>query len=90
MTNLWKGDGFLPDGLGGLVMAMPVIVFSFGGLEMLGFTAAEAECPERVIPQAIKQVIYRVLIFYIGSIAVMLMLTPAQDLVAALRGSGDS
>ncbi|KVG23662.1 amino acid permease [Burkholderia ubonensis] len=89
VANLWNGPGFLAHGTTGLAIAMPVIAFSFGGLEMLSFTAAEADQPARVIPKAINQVPLRVLIFYVGSVAIVLMLTPQQDLVAALRGSGD-
>ncbi len=63
VTNLWEHGGFFPNGVSGLVMAMAIIMFSFGGLEMLGFTAAEADKPKTVIPKAINQVIYRILIF---------------------------
>ena len=59
--NLWEHGGFFPNGVSGLVMALAIIMFSFGGLEMLGFTAAEADKPKTVIPKAINQVIYRIL-----------------------------
>ncbi len=75
VTNLWSHGGFFPNGVSGLVMAMAIIMFSFGGLEMLGFTAAEADKPKTVIPKAINQVIYRILIFYIGALVVLLSLT---------------
>ena len=52
ITNLWQQGGFMPHGLSGLVMAMAVIMFSFGGLEMVGITAAEAADPRRSIPKA--------------------------------------
>lgn len=76
VTNLWALGGFFPNGIQGLVMSMAVIVFSFGGLELVGITAAEADDPERSIPQATNQVIYRILIFYIGSLTVLLSLYP--------------
>ncbi|MGV8390785.1 aromatic amino acid transporter AroP, partial [Pseudomonas aeruginosa] len=38
VSNLWAHGGFFPNGVSGLVMAMAIIMFSFGGLEMLGFT----------------------------------------------------
>ncbi len=56
---------------------MAIIMLSFGGLEMLGSTAAEAEKPRTVIPKAINQVIYRILIFYIGVLVVLLSLVVA-------------
>ena len=65
-------------------------MFSFGGLEMLGFTAAEADQPRTVIPKAINQVIYRILIFYIGALVVLLSLTPWDSLLATLNASGDA
>ncbi|EGS0267385.1 TPA: amino acid permease [Salmonella enterica subsp. enterica serovar Bergen] len=68
--------GFLPHGWTGLVMMMAIIMFSFGGLELVGITAAEADNPEQSIPKATNQVIYRILIFYIGSLAVLLSLLP--------------
>ncbi|HEI6964619.1 TPA: amino acid permease [Yersinia enterocolitica] len=76
ITNLWAQGGFMPHGLSGLVMAMAVIMFSFGGLEMVGITAAEAEDPQHSIPKATNQVVYRILIFYIGSLGVLLSLYP--------------
>ena len=90
VSNLWDHGGFFPHGVGGLVMAMAIIMFSFGGLEMLGFTAAEADQPRTVIPKAINQVIYRILIFYIGALVVLLSLTPWDSLLATLNASGDA
>ncbi|MCU0120283.1 amino acid permease [Pseudomonas sp. B2M1-30] len=90
VSNLWAHGGFLPHGVGGLAMSMAVIMLSFGGLEMLGFTAAEAEKPRTVIPKAINQVIYRILIFYIGVLVVLLSLTPWDSLLTSLNASGDT
>ncbi len=79
--NLWEQGGFMPHGIEGLVMAMAVIMFSFGGLEMVGITAAEAADPRRSIPKATNQVVYRILIFYIGSLTVLLSLYPWDKVV---------
>ncbi|URQ61518.1 aromatic amino acid transporter AroP [Pantoea alhagi] len=76
VSNIWAQGGFFPHGISGLVMAMAVIMFSFGGLELVGITAAEADDPSKSIPRATNQVIYRILIFYIGSLAVLLSLYP--------------
>lgn len=76
VTNLWAQGGFFPNGVMGLVMAMAVIMFSFGGLELVGITAAEADNPQKSIPKATNQVIYRILLFYIGSLAILLSLYP--------------
>ncbi|SCM71656.1 amino acid permease [uncultured Desulfovibrio sp.] len=86
VRNLWMpptvgahaGDpaygGFFPKGIGGLILAVPIIMFAFGGLELVGITAAEADDPKKVIPKAINQVIYRILIFYIGTVGILLSL----------------
>ncbi|MCU5771453.1 aromatic amino acid transporter AroP [Erwiniaceae bacterium BAC15a-03b] len=82
VSNIWDIGGFFPNGVTGLVMAMAVIMFSFGGLELIGITAAEADDPEKSIPKATNQVLYRILIFYIGSLAVLLSLYPWTKVVA--------
>ncbi|KQN58149.1 MULTISPECIES: aromatic amino acid transporter AroP [unclassified Erwinia] len=76
VSNLWSHGGFMPNGWHGLVMMIAIIMFSFGGLEMIGLTAAEAENPQQSIPKAINQVLWRILIFYIGSLTVLLSLMP--------------
>jgi L-asparagine transporter-like permease len=84
--NLWqaatagahKGDaafsGFLPHGIAGLITAVPIITFAFGGLELVGITAAETADPKKTIPKAVNQVIFRILVFYIGTLTVLLSL----------------
>jgi aromatic amino acid transport protein AroP len=59
-----------------------VIMFSFGGLELIGITAAEADEPRKSIPKAVNQVIYRILIFYILSLLVLLSLYPWNQVAA--------
>src|SRR5690606_26458625 len=89
VSNLWSHGGFFPNGLEGLVMVLAIIMFSFGGLELVGITAAEASEPKKVIPKAINQVIYRILIFYIGALSVLLMLYPWDALLETLNAAGD-
>jgi len=81
VANLWQHGGFFPNGISGLVMAMAVIMFSFGGLELIGITAAEADDPSRTIPKATNQAIYRILIFYIGALGILLSLYPWEKVV---------
>lgn len=81
VSNLWAQGGFFPHGGKGLLMAMAVIMFSFGGLDLVGITAAEADDPTRSIPKATNQVIYRILIFYIGALAILLSLYPWTKVV---------
>lgn len=81
VANLWRHGGFFPNGVNGLVMAMAVIMFSFGGLELIGITAAEADDPARSIPRATNQALWRVLIFYIGALFILLSLFPWTKVV---------
>ncbi|MCH2241082.1 MAG: amino acid permease [Aquabacterium sp.] len=90
ITNLWRHGGFFPNGVGGLVMVLAIIMFSFGGLELVGITAAEAEDPQTVIPRAINQVVWRILIFYVGALTVLLSLYPWDALVRSLGAGGDA
>jgi aromatic amino acid transport protein AroP len=90
VSNLWSHGGFFPNGISGLVMMMAIIMFSFGGLELVGITAAEADQPKTVIPKAINQVVWRILIFYIGALTILLSLYPWDSLVQTLTAGGDS
>ncbi|EOS94934.1 aromatic amino acid transporter AroP [Erwinia tracheiphila] len=97
IANLWNKGGFFPNGISGMVMAMAVIMFSFGGLELVGITAAEADDPEKSIPKATNQVLFRILIFYIGSLTILLSLYPwakvisgASPFVMIFHDLGDS
>jgi L-asparagine transporter-like permease len=76
-------SGFFPHGFIGLIMALPIITFSFGGLELVGITAAETENPKDTIPKAVNQVVFRILVFYIGSLAVLLSLYHWSNLNAS-------
>jgi aromatic amino acid transport protein AroP len=81
VANLWQHGGFFPFGLKGLVMSMAIIMFSFGGLEVIGITAAEAADPQRSIPRATNQALWRILVFYVGALAVLLSLYPWNQIV---------
>ncbi|MFN3904942.1 MAG: amino acid permease [Acinetobacter junii] len=76
ISNLWALGGFFPFGVEGLVMAMAVIIFAFGGIELLGITAAEARDPDKTLPKAVNQIIYRIQIFYIATLFVLFALFP--------------
>lgn len=76
ISNLWALGGFFPFGVEGLVMAMAVIIFAFGGIELFGITAAEARDPDKTLPKAVNQIIYRILIFYIATLFILFALFP--------------
>lgn len=76
VSNLWVHGGFLPNGVHGVLLALAVIMFSFGGIELIGITAGEADDPKTSIPRAVKQVMWRILLFYVGSLTVMMIIFP--------------
>lgn len=76
ISNLWAHGGFFPFGVKEFLLSLVIVMFSFGGTELIGITAGEADNPKKSIPKAIKQVIWRILLFYILSIAVLMILHP--------------
>ena len=60
----------------GLLMALVVVMFSFGGTELIGITAGETEDPRRTIPRATNGIIWRILVFYIGALGVIMAVVP--------------
>ena len=79
-SNLWAHGGFFPNGFDGLFYMLAFLMFAFGGIELIGMAAAEAENPEKTIPKAINQVVFRILIFYVGSLTILLSLVPWNQL----------
>ncbi len=74
--NLWEHGGFMPNGLGGLIASLAVVVFAFGGIEIIGITAGEAKDPGRTIPRAINAVPLRILLFYVLTLFVLMSIFP--------------
>ncbi|WP_397538220.1 amino acid permease [Rummeliibacillus pycnus] len=74
--NLWTHGGLMPNGINGMIMSLVLVMFSFGGVELVGITAGEAKNPQHSIPSAINNVIWRILIFYIGALGIMMILYP--------------
>ena len=80
LSNLWAHDGFFPFGIKEFLLSLVIVMFSFGGTELIGITAGEADDPKKSIPKAIKQVIWRILLFYVLSIAVLMILHPWNEI----------
>jgi AAT family amino acid transporter len=76
VSNLWDHGGFFPQGIGGMLEALQIVTFAFLGIELVGVTAGEARDPKKELPTAINRVAWRILIFYIAAIAIILMLIP--------------
>ena len=79
-SNLWTQGGFFPNGFEGLFFMLAFLMFAFGGIELIGMAAAEADNPKKTIPKAINQVVFRILIFYVGSLTILLSLVPWNQL----------
>ena len=75
-SHLFDRGGFFPRELDGFLVSLVFVMFSFGGIELIGITAGEAENPQRSIPKAVNQVVYRILIFYIGALFVVMAVVP--------------
>lgn len=80
LSNLWQYGGFFPNGLTGMVSMLAFVMFAFGGIELIAMAAAEAKQPQHSIPKAINQVVWRILLFYVGSLAILLSLIPWNQL----------
>jgi len=79
-SNLWSHGGLLPFGILGVLLTFQMVMFGFQGVELIGVTAGEAENPEVVLPRATNSIIYRILIFYIGALTVIMSLVPWNQL----------
>ena len=75
-SHLFDRGGFFPGELNGFLVSLVFVMFSFGGIELIGITAGEAENPQRSIPKAVNQVVYRILIFYIGALTIVMAVVP--------------
>ncbi|KLU16738.1 MULTISPECIES: amino acid permease [Xenorhabdus] len=76
LSNLWDHGGFMPNGLAGVIASLTVVMFAFGGIEVIGITASEAKNPEKSIPRAINAVPLRILLFYVLTLFVLMCIYP--------------
>ena len=75
-SNLWSHGGWFPNGWEGFVLSFQMVVFAFTGIELVGLTAGETENPKKVIPQAINNIPIRIIIFYVGALAIIMSIYP--------------
>ncbi|WJY58662.1 amino acid permease [Corynebacterium afermentans] len=76
VSNLWNDGGFFANGISGMAASFILVLFAFGGTEIIGVAGTEAENPDRSIPKAVNTVPARILIFYVLSILIILMINP--------------
>ncbi|MFC5146868.1 amino acid permease [Streptomyces aureoversilis] len=75
-AHLTGHGGFLPHGWHGLALGLVAAVFAYGGLETVTIAAAESADPVRAVGRAARTVVWRICLFYIGSMAVIVTLLP--------------
>ena len=76
LANLTGQGGFLPHGWSGVVSGVLAVVFAFGGLEVVTIAAAESDDPARNVARAVRSAVWRILLFYVGSMVVIVTLLP--------------
>ncbi|MGW4339050.1 amino acid permease [Rhodococcus koreensis] len=76
VDNLWSHGGIAPHGMLAVLLAFQIVIFSYHGVELIGMTAAETKNREKVLPRAINSIPWRIGIFYVGTLIVLLSLFP--------------
>ena len=87
LGNLTDHGGFLPNGPGAILTGVLLVVFSFMGSEIATLAAGESEDPQRAVTKSTNSIIWRVGVFYLGSIFVVVTLLPWDDKSIAEQGS---
>ncbi|MET8580852.1 amino acid permease [Streptomyces collinus] len=77
---------FLPHGSEGLVIGLLASVFAYGGLETVTIAAAESEDPVRGVANAVRTAMWRIALFYVGSMAVVVTLVPWDSKEIVTKG----
>ncbi|MFD8915730.1 amino acid permease [Streptomyces sp. NPDC059575] len=72
VSNLYQFDGFFPKGIGSSLMTLQGVMFAYLAVELVGVTAGESEDPEKTLPKAINTLPWRIALFYVGALTVIL------------------
>ena len=80
IANLVNHGGMLPNGWWGFIACFTIVMFAFGGIEVIGLTAGEAKNPGKVLPRAINSVPLRILVFYVLTLGVIMCLQPWNEI----------
>lgn len=76
MKNLTQNGGFMPFGIQSILLGIVIVIFSFFGTEIAAIAAGESDNPEKGVMTAINSVVWRILMFFIGSVAILVTLLP--------------
>lgn len=85
-ANLTGDGGFLPNGGEGLVIGLLASVFAYGGLETVTIAAAESRDPVKGVASAVRTAMWRIALFYVGSMAVIVTLVPWDSAAVVAQG----
>ena len=88
ISNLTAVEGFMPNGIESVVVAMLGVMFAFLGAEIVTIAAAESKNPSEQIVKATNSVVWRVCLFYVGSIFLIVALVPWNDPLLGQSGYG--
>ncbi len=78
--NFTAGGGFFAHGVSGIWMSMCFVIFSYIGTEVVAVTAGEAEKPDEAVPRAMRTMVFRLILFYIGAMIVLVGVVPWMSL----------
>ncbi|MDI3409435.1 amino acid permease [Streptomyces cavernicola] len=87
LAHLTDTGGFFPKGPGAILTGVLMVVFSFMGSEIVTLAAGESENPQRAVTKATNSVIWRIAVFYLGSIFVVITLLPWNAAAIVKDGS---
>ena len=78
-----RESGFAPNGIAGIAAGLLAVAFAFGGIEVVTIAAAESENPADNVKRAVNSIIWRIAVFYLGSVAVITLLLPYASIDGA-------
>ncbi|MBP1326798.1 GABA permease [Leucobacter exalbidus] len=80
LPNLWEHGGFAPKGVWPIIAGVAVVIFSYFGTEIAVMAASESEDPAKGVRQATTTVIWRILLFFVGAVALIVIIVPWNEL----------
>ena len=87
-ANLTQHGGFLPAGWKGVWLSLTITITSYMGVEVIAVTAGEAERPEVTIPRAMRNIVWRLILFYVLAVAIMVAMVPWDQSTSSSSLSG--
>ena len=78
-TSSASDGGMFPKGALVMILVLNAVIFAYNAIELVGITAGEMQNPEREVPKAIRAVVLRIVVFYVGSVTLLAMLLPSDQ-----------